>query len=34
MQSDVVMEVAIDATRDAAGPWRHVARPHRLQTST
>jgi ATP-dependent DNA ligase len=32
VQPDVVMEVAIDVARDAAGRWRHPARAHRVRT--
>ncbi|MFF9090414.1 ATP-dependent DNA ligase [Streptomyces sp. NPDC014991] len=32
VQPDVVMEVAVDVARDAAGRWRHPARPHRVRT--
>lgn len=32
VQPDVVMEVAIDVARDAAGQWRHPARAHRVRT--
>jgi hypothetical protein len=32
VQPDVVMEVAVDVARDAAGRWRHAARPHRVRT--
>jgi ATP-dependent DNA ligase len=32
VQPDVVVEVAVDVARDAAGRWRHPARPHRVRT--
>ncbi|MEU9356242.1 ATP-dependent DNA ligase [Streptomyces griseoloalbus] len=32
VQPDLVMEVAVDVARDAAGRWRHPARPHRVRT--
>ncbi|MFF9119121.1 hypothetical protein ACF09Y_26640 [Streptomyces massasporeus] len=32
VQPDVVMEVAIDMARGAAGRWRHPARAHRVRT--
>ncbi|UUA11587.1 MULTISPECIES: ATP-dependent DNA ligase [Streptomyces] len=32
VQPDVVMEVAADVARDAAGRWRHPARVHRIRT--
>ncbi|MFI0141888.1 ATP-dependent DNA ligase [Streptomyces luteogriseus] len=32
VQADVVMEVAVDVARDAAGRWRHPARAHRVRT--
>ncbi|WP_369198729.1 hypothetical protein [Streptomyces djakartensis] len=32
VQPDIVMEVAIDVARDAAGRWRHPARAHRVRT--
>ncbi|MFD5272134.1 hypothetical protein [Streptomyces sp. NPDC058335] len=32
VQPSVVMEVAVDVARDAAGRWRHPARPHRVRT--
>jgi hypothetical protein len=32
VQPDIVMEVAIDVARDAAGRWRHPARVHRVRT--
>ncbi|WP_225840561.1 ATP-dependent DNA ligase [Streptomyces sp. NK08204] len=32
VQPEVVMEVAVDVARDAAGRWRHPARPHRVRT--
>ncbi|MFJ3445730.1 ATP-dependent DNA ligase [Streptomyces sp. NPDC086081] len=32
MQPDVVMEVAVDVARDAAGRWRYPVRPHRVRT--
>lgn len=32
VQPDLVLEVAVDVARDAAGRWRHPARPHRLRT--
>ncbi|MFH9016565.1 hypothetical protein ACH4C6_35290 [Streptomyces sp. NPDC017943] len=32
VQPDIVMEVAIDVTRDAVGRWRHPARVHRVRT--
>jgi hypothetical protein len=31
VQPDVVMEVAVDVARDAAGRWRHPARAHRVR---
>jgi hypothetical protein len=31
LRSDVVMEVAVDVARDAAGRWRHPARAHRVR---
>ncbi|MGX1127915.1 ATP-dependent DNA ligase [Streptomyces glaucescens] len=34
VQPDVVMEVAVDVARDAAGRWRHPARPHLIRTDT
>lgn len=32
VQPDVVIEVAVDVARDAAGRWRHPARAHRVRT--
>jgi ATP-dependent DNA ligase len=32
VQPGVVMEVAVDVARDAAGRWRHPARVHRVRT--
>ncbi|MCL6735091.1 ATP-dependent DNA ligase [Streptomyces neyagawaensis] len=32
VQPDIVMEVAVDVARDAAGRWRHPARAHRVRT--
>ncbi|MEU9197736.1 ATP-dependent DNA ligase [Streptomyces hundungensis] len=32
VQPDVVMEIAVDVARDAAGRWRHPVRPHRVRT--
>ncbi|WP_369211107.1 ATP-dependent DNA ligase [Streptomyces flavofungini] len=32
VRPDVVMEVAVDIARDAAGRWRHPVRPHRIRT--
>ncbi|MFD3821852.1 hypothetical protein [Streptomyces sp. NPDC058625] len=32
VQPDVVIEVAVDVARDAAGRWRHPAQPHRVRT--
>ncbi|MFH9016124.1 ATP-dependent DNA ligase [Streptomyces sp. NPDC017943] len=32
VQPDVVIEVAVDVARDAAGRWRHPARAHRIRT--
>ncbi|MFH8993220.1 ATP-dependent DNA ligase [Streptomyces sp. NPDC017940] len=31
MQPDVVLEIAVDVARDAAGRWRHPVRPHRVR---
>ncbi|MET9118907.1 ATP-dependent DNA ligase [Streptomyces longwoodensis] len=28
----MVLEVAVDVARDAAGRFRHAARPHRIRT--
>lgn len=32
VQPDIVMEVAVDVARDAAGRWRHPVRAHRVRT--
>ncbi|GGS90536.1 hypothetical protein [Streptomyces cinerochromogenes] len=32
MEPAVVLEVAVDVARDAAGRFRHPARPHRIRT--
>lgn len=31
VQPDVVMEIAVDVARYAAGRWRHPVRPHRVR---
>ncbi|MEU1940776.1 ATP-dependent DNA ligase [Streptomyces coeruleorubidus] len=32
MRPQLVVEVGVDVTRDAAGRWRHPARLHRTRT--